>query len=240
MIFDIHSHILPKVDDGASSLEESVELLKILKSQKVDAVIATPHLDISSGKAEKVATRAQQAMETLKKAAENIPHPEMFLGYEVAYFRGISKTEEVKKYTISGTNYILIELPMFKIDEKTVDDILEMAYNFNLIPIFAHLERYFKVEGFKDILSLVEQGDAFAQITAEAFRGLFNRNKADKLIEGGYVSFVGSDCHSVLKRPPKINEFYESVLKRYSEGFIKFLSENNIKLYNQITKTAAK
>lgn len=236
MIFDIHSHILPRVDDGAKSVKESCELLRKLKTQKVDAVIATPHLYIPSGTADEVKEKAEKAYAMLKIESERIQGPELFLGYEVGYFNGIASAEDVKKFTLCGTNYILLELPLSSITDKMVDDILEMSYNFKLIPIFAHLERYLRVKGIGKILSMIENGDAFAQITAEKPMGFFKKCPADKLIEGGYVSFIGSDCHSVDKRPPLMDEFYAYATKKYSEGFVKYISENNQNLYNKITK----
>ena len=236
MIFDIHSHILLRVDDGAKSVKESCELLRKLKKQKVDAVIATPHIFIPSGTADEVKGNAEKAFAIIKDEVKRIEGPELFLGYEVGYFNGIASAEDVKKFTLCGTNYILLELPLSSITDKMVDDILEMSYNFKLIPIFAHLERYLKSKGIGRILSMVENGDAFAQITAEKPSGFFKKCSADKLIEGGYVSFIGSDCHSVDKRPPLIEEFYSYATQKYSEGFINYISENNRNLYNEITK----
>ena len=108
---DIHAHILPQVDDGAKDMETSLKLLEILKEQGVTDVIATPHFYPDEDNSEEFALLIRNAYTALKKETIGKNLPNIYLGCELRYFNGIGKSSAIKQFAISGTKYLLLELP---------------------------------------------------------------------------------------------------------------------------------
>ena len=194
---DIHAHILPDVDDGAKDMQTAIELLEMLKSQGVTDVIATPHFYPDSDNAEDFAFVAQKAYKELKLEIAQRDLPRVFLGCELRYFSGMGKSRAIKQFVISGTNYLLLELPYGAPVTKTVlQDIVDINEQQGLVPILAHIERYSKVSGYKKLLKLINDGYALAHINAGGIIAKETMRTCDKLIKGGYVSFIASDTVS--------------------------------------------
>ena len=235
MLLDIHTHILPGVDDGASNIRESRRLLGMLKSQKVDAALCTPHMYVPLDDAKQHVEDIKAAFETVANDREaQAAGIELFLGYEVAYFPGMSHCDMIRDLTLGGTDKLLLEMRLAPVTDRIVDDILETAYRYHIVPVFAHLEGYIKMRGFDKLLEIIESGDALAQVTAAVFPGNAANKPMASLIEGGYVSFIGSDCHSVDRRPPMIDEFFRYAEKKFSVGFTNYIEENNSALYDEL------
>ena len=133
--------------------------------------------------------------------------PTVYLGCELRYFVGMGKSRAIKEFAIQNTKYLLLELPYGTPITKTViNDIVDIKEVLGLTPILAHVERYSKVSGFKKLLKLVSDGIALAHINAGAVVSKEDARLCEKLIKGGYVSFLASDTHSVVNRPPYIKQ----------------------------------
>jgi len=216
---DIHSHILPAVDDGASDIQMSVELLEMLKSQGVTDVIATPHFYPDSDNAEDFFELTQKAYSELKSAIWQQDLPRVFLGCELRYFSGMGKSSAIKQFVISRTNYLLLELPYgAPITKIVLQDIIDIGERQGLIPILAHIERYNKVSGYKKLLKLIADGYAIAHINASAVVSKETTRLCEKLIKGRYVTYVASDTHSPNFRPPQIDKALETIATRLGES----------------------
>ena len=216
---DIHAHILPAVDDGASDLETSLQLLEMLKSQGVTDVIATPHFYPDSDSAESFFERTKMAYDQLNAeiASRDLPH--VFLGCELRYFSGMGKSSAIEMFVTKGTNYLLLELPYGAPITKTVlQDIIDISERQGLVPILAHIERYHKVTGYKSLLKLIADGYAKAHINASAVVVKETTKLCEKLIKGGYVSYLGSDTHSPDFRPPQIGPALELISARLGQS----------------------
>lgn len=204
---DIHSHILPAVDDGADSIETSIVLLEMLAEQGVTDVVATPHFYPDIDNIEEYTELITKAYSDLITGIKNKALPNVFLGCELRYFNGIGKSRAIKQFVISGTNYLLLELPYGAPITKTVlQDIIDINEQQGLIPILAHIERYYRVPGYKKLLKLISDGTALAHINAGAVVAKETLRLCEKLIKGGYVSFIASDTHSPEHRPPQIKD----------------------------------
>ncbi len=234
MYIDLHTHILPNVDDGSKSIEESLEMLKMLKKQGVGAVVLSPHFyPYSETSIEGYKARTVSSYEKLCKAAKDI-FPELYLGSEVYYFRGIALFENIKSLCIHNSKYILIELPYGAISQKTVNDIIELNLNCGLTPILAHIERYRHFKGFEHILSLISDGYALGQMNAYTPLHFKTRRIARKLIKGGYISFIASDSHSQNNNPPRIGESLSYIERKIGQGFAAQLRQNSFDILNEI------
>ncbi len=212
---DIHSHILPNVDDGAKDLATSIELLKLLNEQGVTDVIATPHFYPDYDNAEEYVEKVNLAYKQLNNAIYGQDLPRVFLGCELRYFDGMGKSQNISQFAIRGTNYLLLELPYgAPITNNVLKDIISLSEDLGFRIILAHIERYYKVKGFKKLLKLISDGYAIAHINADGMTSKAEAKICEKLIKGGYISFVASDTHSVKNRPPKIKEALDIISNR--------------------------
>ena len=216
---DVHSHILPNIDDGAKDMETSVKLLEMLKEQGVTDVIATPHFYPIEDSIEEFVEIVDTAYNNLKQETLGKELPNVYLGCELRYFNGIGKSAAIKQFVISGTNYLLLELPYgVPITKLVLQDIIDISERQGLTPILAHIERYSKVKGYKKLLKLIIDGYALTHINAGGVLSKEESKTCVKLIKGGFVSYLASDTHSVHNRPPQIKQALDVVADRLGKS----------------------
>ena len=131
--------------------------------------------------------------------------PELHRGAEFAWFDGLSHTKEVFDFRITGTNLLLVEMPFVKWTDHTVEEVLRLNEKPHMQVVLAHVDRYFKFSTRDMLERLIDEGVIF-QFNAEAFLSWNSRRKVLKLIRGMDDFFIGSDCHNLTSRPPKIGE----------------------------------
>ena len=223
MFVDFHSHVLPGVDDGSKSIEESVQLLRMLARQGADTVIATPHYDPSRESVMRFVERRDESFENLKKVMDD-GQPKILLGAEVAYYQGISRMEELDKLCIEGTNLLLLEMPMSKWSSYTVNEIVNMASVRGITPILAHVERSFGYQS-SSVIRAIKDGDVLSQINASYLISITTKRKAIRLLSIGGAQVIGSDCHNTVSRPPRLDEAYSIIEKKLGERFVSDLAD---------------
>ena len=232
---DIHSHILAGVDDGAKNEGISIKLLEMLKSQGVNNVVATPHFYPDTDSADGFADRIKEAYDRLVKITAGAGLPRVFLGCELHYFDGIGKSRAIKQFAITGTNYLLLELPYgVKNDKAILQDIIDIREALGLIPILAHIERYYRAPNFKKLLSLVSDGTALAQINAADVLDREYSRVCEKLIKRGLVHFLASDTHSTDRRPPLIDKALEHIKGKLGASAANRLIINSNRLLEEL------
>ncbi|MCI9273362.1 MAG: hypothetical protein HFE39_05310 [Clostridiales bacterium] len=236
MIFDIHSHIIPGVDDGASSMEESIEILRSLKKQGVDRVIATPHFYASEVSINQYVDTISAAFERLLEHTQGMDLPELICGSEVHCFRGMSRSEDLRKLCIHSSRYILLELPYRSLDEKLVQEINDIAINMELTPILAHIDRYLAFNRYEELLRLFRYGDIHGQINADALCHGLGRKKVLQFFEEDCCIYLGSDAHNMNNRPPKMDKALEYLQKKQGQRGIQKLYECSEQLYSELMK----
>lgn len=229
---DIHTHILPGVDDGSQNIEESIALLNQEKENGVDAVVLTPHFYPTFHTFEEHVLKTQNAFKQLKEATSSLELPEIFLGHEVQYFSGISKSQSLDLLCISNTNYLLLELPFLSsLTTSMLDEIIKIDRDLGIIVIIAHIERYANSKLFKKLLKLVEEGNALAQLSAD-----FNTNKSTakigkKLLKKGIISFIASDAHNINERPVSLKNAYELLHRDFYPQYIHCIKKSEALYY---------
>ncbi len=236
MYTDIHSHILPGVDDGPKNYEEALELLKLSVLDGTENIIATPHFYASL---HALGEQFQLINSTFDKFVNRVndefPDLHLYLGVEVRYFDGISRCDSLELFCIRNTRTILLELGYEPITEKIISEIKELYYNgFNVI--LAHLERYFKIKGFAKIKRLVEDGFAKAQLSASSFFERSFSRAAIKLLKGGYIHFIASDMHSADTRPPKLKEAFTFIDNTFGKELSEELIQNSFEFIESMSK----
>lgn len=232
MIFDIHSHIVPGVDDGVKSVAEALTNLKLCEENGIDAVIATPHFWYDIKRFDSYNRAVDEAFAAVKKAYDG--KIELYKGYEVKFFKGISETEKIRKMTLNGSEYLLLELHYSQdITDEMIREIADIYYNFRITPIFAHLERYHDNHGFRKALSLVDNGIAMAQVNASSFFSDSKRT-AVNMLHDGLASVIATDMHSPDSRPPKMKEALLCYRDIFGNHNVQKILDNFDRLYRQI------
>lgn len=216
---DIHTHILPGIDDGAKDLEKSLAILQAEIEAGVTQIVFTPHFYIHKQKYESFLERRQKAFEQIKPICEQFPQLKVKLGAEVHYSPQISEMD-LKPLCIQDTPFLLLELssstkPIF------FEESLFQIQSQGVIPVLAHIERYPYIA--KEPTMLAEWLDAgvLTQINATSLLEKSEYQKAaQKYIQWGMVHMMASDTHSIDKRPPNLAEGLEKCDESLREQLI--------------------
>lgn len=199
---DVHSHILFGVDDGSSSIEESITLLKGLKEVGFNNVILTPHYIEGSDYCSSRSNNLEKYNELKKIVKDKKIGINIYLGNEIFIDDDIIEyIKEGKISSLNDTKYLLIELPFHNKIVNLEDTLYELSYA-GFVPILAHPERYdFFQKDYKMVDSLRENGVLF-QANYASILGYYD-NKSKKLLKymlkKGYIDFLGTDIHRTKK-----------------------------------------
>lgn len=227
-MIDLHTHILPKMDDGSKSAEESVEMLKMQAKQGVRCVIATPHFYAEQESPQEFLCRRQKAHERLtaeiKRQQLEEQLPEIRLGAEVRYFEGISHSSAVQQLTIEGSDLLLLEMPFVSWSKRILQEVKIMQRQSGVSVLLAHVERYRSTQGFFLERKLEEIG-ALVQCNAEFFLNKKSRKKALHLFEQGKIHLLGSDCHNCTVRPPNLGEAMQLLTEQFGDVAVRSLQD---------------
>ena len=203
-MIDLHSHILPCVDDGSQSVEESIELLRALAAQGVHTVCATPHFEATSDSPTRFLARRDRAYEQLASAVQGLSLPRVLLGAEVAYFSGIANSQVLQDLRLQQSSLLLVEMPMGVWSDYSVKELIQMACSSEVTPVLAHIERYLSFVNRRTLDELAQHG-VLMQLNAPSFARWSLRGRMTRLIRDGYVQFIASDCHNMQSRPPRFD-----------------------------------
>jgi len=228
---DFHTHILPGIDDGSRTVEESLALLQQEKQQGIETVVLTPHFYPQSDRPEKFLSRRQQAFMQLAEAAEKQGEmPQLKLGAEVYYFNGIGSWEGLCDLAIEGTDYVLVEMPFAKWSDRMYDELDGIYRNLGLVPIIAHIDRYINVFTAKKVMERLSELKVAIQANAEFFNDRKTRSLALKLLKNSDINILGSDCHNLTERQPNLAVAEEIILEKLGQEAINSinLAENMI------------
>lgn len=215
MRIDFHSHILPGIDDGSKDLSQSAEMLKELKKQGVDTVVATPHFYVNQNNVDTFIRRRNESYDLLIKELSGTDGvPAVVLGAEVMFYNDIQSLENIEKLCIGDTGYIMIEMPHTQWNDAVFDRLFKLTVNRGIKLIIAHIDRYINKHNNKYMTELA-QLKAILQINAAAFTGsFFEKKRAVSLIKNKTVQLIGSDCHNMTSRRPRIDEAYNLIEKK--------------------------
>ena len=227
-MIDLHSHILPNMDDGSNSPEETAQLLQRLQQQGISAVAATPHF--YAREAPDVFLKRREEAYAAMLPRENTP--EILLGAEVAYFSGMGSCEALIPLQIGNTKLLLVEMPFGPWTDHIVEDVCEIPIRLGMIPVLAHINRYPGKNQFPKYKDALLAGGAYFQCNTEAFFALRSRRWALDLLKKGYIHFLGSDCHNLTTRPPQWTEAQAVIEKKLGKGFLENLDLDARSLLN--------
>lgn len=212
---DIHSHILPQMDDGSASVEETVALLRMLKEQGAETVVATPHFYAWKDTLESFLARRQ---ESVSKLPQDRDLPKVCIGAEVAYFDAMSHSQELEKLQIGQTGLLLIEMPFTSWTDRMVQEICALPFQVGLQPVLAHVNRYQGRNQMKKYGKILLENGVYFQCNADVFTQKSGCRWALKQLKLGNLHFLGSDCHNLTDRPPLLAQAKERIVKKLSDA----------------------
>lgn len=217
LITDVHSHLIPGIDDGSKSLDESISLILGLQSLGYKKIITTPHImsDYYRNDKEGILTglkRLQEAVKLHKIDMEIDAAAEYYLD---SHFEELIKKKEILSF---GKNMVLFELSFFE-EPKLLDQIIFDLQLEGYQPVLAHPERYaYWHRSFSHYEKLIDKGVMF-QANLGSFSGNYGpevMKTAGKLVENNWISLLGSDTHHMMHiqlfRTLKTNQVIQRLL----------------------------
>ncbi len=209
-MFDLHTHILPGMDDGAKDVAEASALIELLKMQGVETAVLTPHYHPYLESVSDFSERRRLSYESIKDCGFD-----MILASETYLSESLFSNDSIDELAISNTGHLLLELPFQeKWGSSVFRQIGRIITKYNIKPIIAHAERYepVQINKEKELKVLVDLGCRL-QFNIDSFIDRRTRSAAMKYFRRGWVDFVGSDCHNLTDRRPRFDEF-QMIMKK--------------------------
>lgn len=228
---DIHSHILPGIDDGSDNIEETIHMIEAARNDGISIIIATPHYH--EGRYKKKVADYEAALNIVRSYVKDIfPNVRIYLGCEIYYnHECIDLLESNQIPTMAGSKYILLEFSPRR-EYQYIRTNLQRCLFAGYLPILAHVERYICLE--QDI-SLVEElvnMGVYIQFNTNSIVGNI-RGKTKKfvrrLLHHNLVHFMATDAHNMSNRSPVINKSKEYIIKKYGKSYLDRLIIHNPK-----------
>ena len=221
---DIHSHILPGIDDGARDIEDTLEMARIAVASGTTDLVATPHCNIPGRyrnyfgeEYKEVFLRARDAIRAEKIPLRLHPGMEVYITEDVPDLMAQGKI-----MPINGSHYVLVEFG-FDEDPEFADRMLKRVARMRVIPLVAHVERYHFIQDDPDMIRIWKNRGYAIQCNKGSFQGKFGkaeRRTAHELLDKQLVSVVASDAHRPNIRTPKLEDAYEELAMEYPVEYL--------------------
>lgn len=234
LLYDMHSHILPNVDDGAKTVEESLTLINRLKRAGVTDICLTPHYYTHKESLVDFLNRRNLAFSELTAYATDDIN--LHLGAEVFVTKYLfSNDSDLKSVCYDGTSYMLTEFPYSSTFEgESMVYINKLINNYGITPVLAHIERYPNLLKRQDILEeLIDMG-VIIQSNACSFSDFFSKLKLTKLLKKGCIHIFGSDAHSLTRNTPDaFNNLNEHIINKLSTSVISDINHKSAEILKE-------
>lgn len=208
-MIDIHTHILPEMDDGAKNYEESLKLCRLGRNQHIKKTVVTPHFN-AMGDIESFLSQRDEKVRILTKNLKlNGIDMEIFSGAEVFVNDDIFYAQNLRRLTINNSRYLLVEFDFFGNTLRDIHGYLNELYSMDLIPIIAHPERYEYFQNNYDAVNELASRGILFQLNAGSLASRDGREEFELAYEMAYkgvASFIATDAHSFQRRPNDIGD----------------------------------
>ena len=227
--FDIHSHILPALDDGSTSLEETKRMLQISYHEGIRNIIATPHF--RQGRFLSTKDEIKKAYKEVQKMIqEENMDINLYYGNEIYYSHDVADLLLNKEiYTLANTDYVLVEFSTVATFNEIKSGLQDLIMN-GFCPIIAHFERYKNLQNkWGQVEEIIDMG-AYIQVNSSSFIGGKDRNRlkfAKKLLKYNMIHFIAADAHGETKRPPSFMPCLSMIQKKYGEERVNHIIKIN-------------
>ena len=229
-IIDFHSHILPGIDDGSTSVEESIAMLRMEAEQGIDHVIATPHFYARHDSPEEFFKRRDEAEAMLREEmAKYEGLPRLSVGAEVYFFPGIADSDVLKELTIDQKECIMLEMPLDSWTNSMYKEMERISVRQGITPIIAHIDRYIGPFKTRGIMERLQYLPVLVQASASFFLNAKTRRLALRLLREDKIHLIGSDCHDTSTRKPNMGPAIAILEKQLGEEVLE-----RVQFYQQI------
>ncbi len=234
-MIDFHTHILPNIDDGARSIEETIELVQEAKKVGFEAIISTSHY-MEGYYETNVPEREMWINVIYEKLQEENLSMKLYLGNEIYLSENlVSLLKEGRACTINDTSYVLFEMPL-NIEPMNLYNVIYEMIQHKLVPILAHPERYTFIQQKPEMLAeLIEKG-VFIQSNYASILGYYGKKAqiiVKKFLQSNMVHFLGSDVHRPNTIYPRIPQILAELTKIIGKDKLEELTNANPKLVLQ-------
>lgn len=231
-IIDLHTHILPQMDDGSDGVETSLAMLERLAAQGVTMVCATSHYYAEKESIDVFAWRRNQALNRLREglallmAEKGMPVPDILPGAEVAFFSGICESSQLDQLCLQGTSTLLVEMPFTEWNRFQIEEILSLVLDRDYQVVLVHPERFcFSKINVRYLKKLAELPIAF-QVNADTLTRWRTRRQGMELLKLTDWPLLGTDCHNLTSRSPHMDLARSAVKKQLGSEFLRKIDEN--------------
>lgn len=220
-MIDIHTHIIPGVDDGSDNMEDSLAMVRMAAECGVTSIIATPHCNMEGYYDNYHSRELVRAYKNLEERVKGSQIPvAILLGMEIFYTPDLpQKIEEKTVIGLNDSRYYLIEFP-FDVSARRLQDslytILEMG---KVVPVIAHPERYYCVQHDPQVIYKLVMEGCVTQVNKGSIAGKFGREPfcaAMELLEYNLAGCVASDAHTPYMRTTHMEGVYSFLAEEYS------------------------
>lgn len=227
-LVETHCHILPELDDGARSVEESVRMVQKLQAQGTEKIISTSHYYSDNISLDDFVAKRNEAYEKLRRELP-FGSPEILLSAEVYISKYLFHNDDLSPLCIGNSRYILIEHPFSStFSSQSYDRLANMCVDYNVKPILAHIERYSALMEDKNKLDAFIDLGCLTQVNINSFAdgSRHIKKKLFKYLESGRIHLIGSDCHNLTSRPPDYSAGVKAIKDKYGDEAISVLINN--------------
>ena len=226
---ETHCHILPGIDDGSADIDTSLKMIHRLKEQGAKGIILTPHYYSDSISYQDFIKKRDNSLAMLNEALTDndpvlIPAAEVYMSHYLFNY------ENLDKLCIGNTRYAMIE-HSFSCDFKreTYDRLMNLYYDYEIIPILAHIERYSALMENEKLLDSYINAGCLVQVNISSFAGAHRtvRKKLIKYLDSGRIHLIGSDCHNLDSRPPDYEAGIKVIEKKLGHCAVERLVNNS-------------
>jgi protein-tyrosine phosphatase len=226
---DIHHHLLFGLDDGANTIETSVEMARLAVADGITHVVCTPH---ASGRYAFDPVENQERAHELRKrlAAEEIA---LTLGsgcdFHLSFENVNQAKEDPARFSINGLGYLLVEVPDYGLPPGLTETFYELQLA-GLTPILTHPERNPTLQNDYERMKDWLRGGVLIQVTADSLtghKGKHAQRMAHDLLEKRWVHFLATDAHNTTSRPPRMREAHNLVATKYGASYAHALCLTN-------------
>jgi protein-tyrosine phosphatase len=228
-MIDIHHHLLWDLDDGASSIETSLDMAKMAADDGITHIVCSPHAngqydypsDIVAAKIAELQAllNSQQIPLTLGRGCD----------FHLSYENIQAAQEDPARYSINSLGYLLVEIPDYGLPRGLAEVFYQMQI-VGLTPILTHPERNKTLQNEQSLLMEWLRAGVLVQVTAGSVVGRMGKKAermAHELLANRWVHFLATDAHNTTSRPPRMKEAFEVVAKKYGPDYAHLLCNSN-------------
>ena len=216
---DLHSHILPQLDDGSDSVEMSLAMLYQMAEQGVDVVCATSHYYAKYSSIPAFCERRAEALERLSSVL-TAELPRVLPAAEVAYFPHMEE-QDLMPLCIQGTRTLMLEMPFSDWTGLQLETVEALVLDCRYDVVLVHPERFCFSKSNRHKLKKLAELPIGLQVNAGSLLRWGTRRLALDLLQMAQYPLLGSDCHNLTSRPPNLKEGRKVVMQKLGEAFLK-------------------